>query len=93
MVPELPQSSGACGSFRPCSPTPSTPPAVTWTPSARRQEAVLATSSPVARFSIRAEPAATALRISARCEIDLSPGTATEPRSWAGGRMVASTAC
>ena len=51
----------------------------TLAPSARIDLAVLSTSSPSSRPEIRVSPTASAPRIRARCEIDLSPGTRTLP--------------
>src|SRR5262249_6756850 len=59
------------------------------TPRARRQRAVLATSAPVDRPLTRASLSATALRITARCEIDLSPGRLTSPCNRRGARTAA----
>ena len=46
-----------------------------WRPSARMALPVLSTSSPSSRPEIRVSPTASAPKISARWEIDLSPGT------------------
>ena len=46
--------------------------------------AVLSTSSPSSRPVMRVRPVASAPSISARCEIDLSPGTRTRPRQRPG---------
>ena len=83
-VPELPKSSGACGCANPATPTPCTshaksPVRSTLAPSARIALAVLRTSSPSSRPEIRVGPTASAPRIRARWEIDLSPGTRTLP--------------
>ena len=48
---------------------------------ARIAAAVDSTSSPSSRPEIRLSPTANALSISDRCEMDLSPGTFTVPRS------------
>ena len=85
-VPELPKSSASAGSAKPPTPTPSTvqangPVRSTLAPSACMDLAVLSTSSPSSRPEIRVWPTASAPRISARCEIDLSPGTRTLPLS------------
>ena len=89
-VPELPKSSTPAGCRKPPTPTP-------WTatrprrcarpraPSARMALAVLSTSSPSSRPEIRVSPTARAPKISARCEIDLSPGTRTRPLSGPNG--------
>src|SRR5207244_2816877 len=61
------------------------------TPRARRQPAVLDTSAPDDRPRTRAGPSATAFRIRARCEIDLSPGSRTSPSSRCGALTVART--
>ena len=51
------------------------------TPSCSRLRRVAATSAPVARPAIVLRPSASAANSSARCEIDLSPGTRNRPRS------------
>src|SRR5579884_289524 len=91
VVPELPQSSGPDGSRSPRSPRPATTSPSTSTPRARRQPAVLSTSAPGERPRTRATPSATAFRISARWEMDLSPGTRTSPSRRRGALTVAST--
>ena len=53
-------------------------------PSARMAAAVASTSSPSSRPSISVSPTASAPSISARCEIDLSPGTRATARQGAG---------
>ncbi len=58
------------------------------TPRARRQSRVARQSSAGRKFSTVAGPAATALRMAARWEIDLSPGTMTAPRSLRGGLIL-----
>src|ERR1700753_3369723 len=83
-VPELPKSSGFWAWPKPPTPTPLTfhaksPVRSTLAPKARIDWAVLSTSSPSSRPEIRVWPTASAPRISARCEIDLSPGTLTLP--------------
>ena len=96
-VPELPKSSAARGlgeaadadaraRARRRSPVRSTV-----APSACMALAVLMTSSPSSRPVIRVSPTASAPRIRARCEIDLSPGTRTRPlqRARSGGRSAA----
>src|SRR5579883_2200659 len=85
-VPELPRSSMSSGSARPPMPTPSmlqTPsaPRVTPAPSARIAAAVRSTSSPSSRPLTRVRPMASAPRMSARCDTDLSPGTRMRPLS------------
>src|SRR5579884_2594727 len=91
VVPELPQSSEPDGGRRPRSPRPTTTSPSTSTPSARRQPAVLSTSAPGDSPRTRATPSATAFRISARWEMDLSPGTRTSPSRRRGALTVAST--
>ncbi|MGY4354848.1 hypothetical protein ACVW0J_001341 [Bradyrhizobium sp. i1.7.7] len=83
-VPELPKSSGALGSAKPATPTPFTlqaksPVRSTLAPSACMDLAVLRTSSPSSKPEIRVSPTASAPRMRARWEIDLSPGTRTFP--------------
>jgi len=83
-VPELPKSSGAAGSAKPATPTPRTvqlpsSPRATLAPSAPTALAVLMTSSPSSSPVIRVSPTASAPRIRARWEIDLSPGTRASP--------------
>src|SRR5438270_316402 len=78
-VPELPKSSGPGGCAKPATPTPSTaqaksPVRSTLAPSERMALAVLSTSSPSSRPEIRVRPTASAPKIRARCEIDLSQG-------------------
>ena len=84
-VPELPKSSGSRRRGEAArrrrrgrchSPAPSRS---TRAPSARTALPVLSTSSPSSKPLIRVSPTASAPRISARCEIDLSPGTRTRP--------------
>ena len=63
----------------------------TLAPSARMALAVLRTSSPSSRPEIRVSPTASAPKIRARCEIDLSPGTRTLPvRGRSNGLQAAS---
>ena len=83
-VPELPKSSGASGLMRPDTPTPrmrQVPSAsrVAEAPSAFIAFAVLRTSSPSSRPFTTVSPMATAPNISARCDMDLSPGTRMVP--------------
>ena len=92
-VPELPKSSTVAGSAKPPTPTPWTshspaPRRSTTAPSARSTFAVLSTSSPSSNPPMRVAPTASAPRISARCEIDLSPGTRTRPLSGPSRRAV-----
>src|ERR1700682_3680710 len=60
-----------------------------WTPRLRRQATVAATSSPSGSPSIRLSPCARAASMSARCAIDLSPGTRNSPANLVAG----STTC
>ena len=83
-VPELPRSSTASGSASPPSPTPCmvhAPSALRsiGTPRRRSARAVLSTSSPSSKPAMRVVPTATAPKISARCDTDLSPGIAMRP--------------
>ena len=82
-VPELPKSSTAPGSARPPTPAPSTIQAPSSSripaPSAASADAVRSTSSASRSPSMRVRPTALAPMISARCEIDLSPGTRMRP--------------
>ena len=90
VVPLLPQFSTSPGSNRPWSPNPS----ITAVPEssgqsmrapiATRQAAVDRTSSDSRRDSTVALPEAMLLRMSARCEIDLSLGTRMVARMRAG---------
>ena len=85
-VPELPQSITSAGSAKPPTPTPSTvqapgPVRVTVAPKACIALAVSSTSCPSSSPVISVRPTDSAPRISARCEIDLSPGTAATPES------------
>ena len=90
-VPEFPKSSGPCGWRRPPGPRPLTsqtsPTFAATAPSATTARAVLMTSSASSRPRMRVVPVASAPKISARCEIDLSPGTRRRPRS--GGARIA----
>ena len=87
-VPALPKSSGASGLARPATPTPLTcqapsAPVVTLAPSASMARAVASTSSDSSRPRMRVSPTEMAPSISARCDIDLSPGTRIRPlRPW-----------
>ena len=85
-VPELPQSITSPGSAKPPTPTPCTdhsPGAlcVTSAPKARIALAVSSTSCPSRSPLTPVSPTAIAPRMSARCEIDLSPGTSATPFS------------
>ncbi len=84
-VPELPKSSGADGWRSPPTPRPVTcqalPTFSIGAPSACSALAVSSTSSASSSPVSRVTPVAKAPSISARCEIDLSPGTRTRPRS------------
>ena len=84
-VPELPRSSTFEGACRPCGPTPSTRTSRSAVPIDRhaerlerrlRREAVFAGEEAVDHR----RPSAIAPSISARCEIDLSPGTVMRAR-------------
>ena len=83
-VPELPQSITSEGSAKPPTPTPCTdqlpaPCRVTSAPKARMALAVSRTSWPSSSPVTFVSPTDSAPRISARCEIDLSPGTSATP--------------
>ena len=82
-VPELPKSSAEAGSISPPSPAPVTiqlPSRFsTSAPSACRARAVHKMSSDSSSPEISVRPSASAPRIKARCEMDLSPGTWTVP--------------
>src|SRR5579871_5672856 len=85
-VPELPKSSTSSGSDQPPTPVPQTvhspaPRRVTWAPKRRIASAVFRTSSASKRPVMRVSPTVSAPRISARWEMDLSPGIAAVPRS------------
>ena len=88
-VPLLPASRMSDGSSS-VGPLPTTVyspgllPSVISTPMPRRQAMVDITSSPLERPVTRAVPWAMALRMRERCEMDLSPGTASSPPSLAG---------
>src|ERR1043166_2225970 len=83
LVPLLPQSTGADGAFRPLSPTPRTEKSAESVgiaaPRWRRTDAVDWTSADWRMPRIRELPSLIAANISARCEIDLSPGTRMLP--------------
>ena len=82
-VPELPQSITCSGSAKPPTPTPWTdhvpPPRHDLGPKGAHRRAVSSTSCPSSSPVIAVSPTASAPRISARCEIDLSPGTSAVP--------------
>ena len=86
-VPALPKSSGASGSRRPRRPRPSTiqarslsgPSRSIRAPRARIASMVDRTSADSSSPVTRERPDATAPSMSARCEMDLSPGTRTSP--------------
>ena len=85
-VPLLPMSSAPDGCIRPPTPTPLTvqlPSQVRsiCAPMARIAAAVASTSSPSSKPEILLSPTASALNISARCEMDLSPGTLSVPNN------------
>ncbi len=90
VVPELPQSMGASGWLGPCAPQPVTVPASepsgcssSWTsaPSARTAAMDERTSWESRTPEMCDVPSAIALKSTARCEIDLSPGTRAVPES------------
>ena len=90
-VPELPKSSAWVGVLKPAGPQPPTsqtpsPRLQTVAPNWRMAWAVASTSSPSKSPVMRLVPVAMAARISARCDIDLSPGTRKCPLSGAGVR-------
>src|SRR5439155_17776760 len=60
---------------------------LTTTPKDSRHLSVDAQSTPDAKFPIRVPPIASAAIIAARCEIDLSPGSAIVPRREVAGRI------
>jgi hypothetical protein len=85
-VPALPQSSASDVPRKPCNPTPCTtrslgPGASMRTPSRSKMRAVARVSSPSRNPVMRELPSASAASITARCEIDLSPGTVSVPES------------
>jgi hypothetical protein len=93
VVPELPQSSGSSLCFKLAPPTPCTmidgvPMPSICTPNCCKQRAVLRTSSATRQFSTLVSPVAIAPSKSARCEMDLSPGTEKAPRSFAFPRTI-----
>src|SRR5262249_51628320 len=82
--------SGFAGCANPATPTPCahqapSPVRSSRAPSARSASAVRKTSSPSSRPEMRVSPTVSAAKISARCEIDLSPGTRRRPFS---GRLL-----
>ena len=89
LVPELPQSSGSLGALN--SPSGSSPTVISspslaiGAPRAARACAVAATSAPEESPRIRCSPVLSEEKISARCEIDLSPGTASSPENRRAG--------
>src|SRR6478672_6562144 len=94
-VPALPQSSGDCGALRPSIPTPCTirtegSGISTRTPMAAKAAAVARVSAPSRNPSIRDVPSAIAASMTARCEIDLSPGTVRQPFSGVPGPAIQS---
>src|SRR5690606_28101698 len=87
-VPALPQSSGPSGARRPSRPTPCTMRlpgcGVSMdTPMRRKIVSVARASSPSRKPSMREVPSASEASMIARCETDLSPGTASSPCSGA----------
>ena len=97
VVPELPQSMTESGSRSPAAPVPSTATvdgseSFTRTPSCSSAPRVRCTSSPSARPRMVLRPDASAADSRARCEIPLSPGTRTVPRSGRGPAIVISAA-
>ena len=91
-VPELPKSSGSEGWLRPPTPRPrisqTSPDLRAGAPRAVTAFAVLSTSSDSSRLLTRVRPVARAPKMSARWEIDLSPGTRQAPRSGAAEEAV-----
>ena len=90
VVPELPHSMGASGWLGPAAPQPVTVPVSV--PSAWRSSDTTAPRASTARMEARTSsesstpvrcevPAAMAENRTARCEMDLSPGTETSPAS------------
>src|SRR5579871_6687249 len=92
-VPELPKSSSDLGLFQCPTPVPTTrqrpgPSAVGSAPKPRRAAAVEWTSPDSSRPEMRVSPCARAPRISARWEMDLSPGIWAMPFRGPAGRAV-----
>ncbi len=92
-MPALPQSIGAAGSVSPRRPAPamrSLPSSAspTSTPSARTAASVDSVSSERPSPRISLSPSAIAPIRSARCEIDLSPGSSTPPCTDAAGSIL-----
>ena len=80
VVPELPQSNGSVGSENlPPFTTTSFPSLLILIPQASKHFRVDCTSTPVDRLDIRDSPFAKAANISARWEMDLSPGKMISP--------------
>ncbi len=89
-VPELPRSKGSAGTCSPAGPTPCTVISVSdlrsiSTPMADIAARVARQSSPGRKPLMSVAPSAIPPSISARCEIDLSPGTVTEASPTAEG--------
>ena len=97
-VPALPQSIGSPGARSPRRPAPRTtsvvsPSSTTSTPSARTAASVDSVSPERPQPSTRTSPSQRAPTSSARCEIDLSPGTRTWPVSAAAGATFTRPGC
>ena len=91
-VPALPQSTGALGAFNPSMPTPCTTRSLALgvsmrTPICANARAVARMSSPSRNPLMCETPSASEANITARCEIDLSPGTRISPRSDSAGEL------
>ena len=94
-VPALPQSMTSAGSAntpRPTTRQAPSPRRSTSAPKARMAPAERLTSSPSSKPSTCVSPRASAPRMSARCEIDLSPGARTDPLSGCARLAVMSAA-
>jgi len=92
-VPALPRSSTRSGSASPPMPTPSTVQMPSSCRSTRAPRAtiaapVLRTSSPSSNPRMVVRPTASPPRMSARCDMDLSPGIRTRPVSGPPGRPI-----